>query len=88
MANQDLPTQHTNTQLLQALVPLGPIRLRRYFGLKDSFITFVQVVRAVQGYLDGSLSVCVLGLQRLYGLPQLGQLRLLKETGMNTLCRR
>ena len=36
--------------------------------------TFVEVVGAVEGHLDGCLGVCVLGFQRLDGLSQLCQL--------------
>lgn len=50
------------------------------------FITFMEVVWAIESHLDCCLGISVLCLQHLYCLPQLSQLRLLdreneKETG-------
>lgn len=42
------------------------------------FITFVQVVRAIERHLDGGLGVGVLSLQHFYCFPQLSQLGLLQ----------
>lgn len=43
------------------------------------FITFVQVVRAIERHLDGGLGVGVLSLQHFYCFPQLRQLGLLRR---------
>lgn len=47
-------------------------------GWRGGSVTFVEVVGAVESHLDRRLGVGVLGLQRLYRLPQLSQLGLLR----------